>query len=297
MALTRQANHPATHMNTRGSTTMRLCPPPLVAALVLCAPLAAWAGAGAAARVQNLQFTLVDLAPADGIAPSFAVVADPDLPNRLRTELSVFVDNTITAETDSAINAGFDFIAPLTLDRSVTGNTVSAASTATSVGISALSEARGRAGGFASAESNILFSGDFGIRLSPMTRLVLSADGVATAFDMGQPGALDHPFEFAEATTLLRVRGADPGDGSGPQDELAQRMAQTVADALTDNVDHSGALSVTFENLSAGDLYGYVSLRATVAAYGVTPVPEPASGALALLGLGALAAMRRRRSA
>lgn len=274
---------------------MRLRPLPLVTALALCAPLAALAAAGAEARVENLQFTLIDLAPADGIAPSFVLVPDPETPNRVRTELSVFVDNTITAETDSAINAGFDFIAPLTLDRSVTGNTVSAASTATSVGIGALSEARGRAGGFSSAESNILFSGDFGLRLSPMTRVVISADGVATAFDMGQPGALDHPFEFAEATALLRVRGADPGDGSGPQDELAQRSAQTFADALADNVDQSGAMSVTFENLSGGDLYAYVSLRATAAAFGVTPVLEPASAALALLGLGALAARRKRR--
>ena len=255
----------------------------------------AGAAAGAEASIEHLQFTLVDLAPDDGILPSYEIVADPQMPNRQRTELSVFVDNTLTAETDSAIQAAFSFIAPLSLARAVTANGVSASSTADSLSISALSEARGRAGGFASAESNILFAGDFGIRLSPMTALTISADATVTAFDQGQPGALDHAFEFAEATALLRVRAADPGDGSGPQDSLAARSVQTLVDAVADSLDQSGLLSVSFQNLTDGDLFGYLSARSTVAAYGVTPIPEPASAMLALAGLGVLGWRLRRR--
>jgi hypothetical protein len=247
----------------------------------------AHAAAGAEARIYNLSFSLVDLTPLDGIAPSFSFVNDPDV-NRFRTELTVNVANTLLATNDAAINADFSFIATLDLDRSVVGNQAIASTTATSARAWALSEAKGTAAAFASAESNLLFSGDFGLQLSPNSAITISADATVTAFDNGAAGAQGFAFEFARAESFLRVRGSDPGDGSGPQDDLSTRLAETMVDAVADSVDSSGTLSVTFTNLSADPKFGYLSVRSTVGAYGVTPVPEPATWALALGGLGAL---------
>lgn len=266
-------------------------------ATMLCIAPTAQAGAGAQAQLLNLHFSLLDLAPDDGIAPSFAFVADPDAPNRQRTELTVSAENTATAETDGAIEADFSFIATLDLARSVTGQQAHAASTATSLGAFAQSLAPGSATAFASAESNVFFADDFGLRLSPMTAITITADATVTAWDTGAPGAEGFAFEFAQAQAFVRIRGADPGDGSGPQDMLSQRSAATVVDATGDVADDSGQLLVSFQNLGTADLYGYLSARTTVSAFGVTPaVPEPPSWLLALAGIAALLLRSSRRS-
>ncbi|MCW7538053.1 PEP-CTERM sorting domain-containing protein [Aquabacterium sp. A7-Y] len=267
----------------------------LAAALAL--PGSAWSGAVAVARLDHLQFTLVDLAPDDGIAPSFSFVADPDAPNRQRTELTVDVQNSVLGTSDSAIQADFSFIAPLDLARSVANNSAIARSTADSLHAEATSLERGSASAFASSESNVFFSGDFGLQLSPMSAITITADATVTALDTGEAGAEGFAFEFAQAESFLRIRAADPGDGSGPQDSLSQRSAVTTVDALADVEDASGALSVSFQNLGAAPLYGYLSARSTASAFGVTAaVPEPSSWALALTGLAALAARGRRRA-
>jgi len=255
-----------------------------------------WAAAGAESAIEHLTFTLVDLAPADGIDPSYAIVGDPRTPNRLRTELTVNVENTPLGEVDGSIQTQFSFMAPMTLTRSVTGNQADAASTATSISTHVLSQARGLASAFAESDTNIYYADSFGIRLSPMTALVITADATVTAFDQGHAGALDHAFEFAQAAATLRVRAADAGDGNGPQDSLSTRSTQTFVDGAADALDQSGVLSVSFQNLGAtDDLYGYLSLRATASAYGVSPVPEPSTALLAAAGLAALGLGRRRR--
>ena len=268
-----------------------------VAAALGCAP-AAQAGAGAQAQLLNLHFSLLDLAPDDGVAPSFAFVADPDAPNRQRTELTVSAENTATAESDGAIEADFSFIAALGLSRSVTAQQAHAASTATSLTAFAQSLAPGSATAFASAESNVFFADDFGLRLSPMTAITITADAVVAAWDTGAPGAQGFAYEFAQALAFLRIRGADPGDGSGPQDVSSERSAATMVDAAGDSADDSGLLSVSFQNLGDTDLYGYLSARTTVSAFGVTPaVPEPPNWLLALAGIAALllrSGLRRR---
>lgn len=253
---------------------------------------AAHAAAGAQAGIADLTFTLVDLDPLDGIVPAYAVVNDPML-NRLRTELTADVSNTGLGTSDNGINASFSFIATLALDRAVVGNEAHASSSATGLGVSVLSQAPGHASAFASAESNLLFSGDFGILLTPHTALTVSGQATVAAFDQGQPGAEGHAFEFAQAESFLRLRGADPGDGSGPQDDLSTRAAQTVDDANADAVDASGLLSVSFQNLSGGDLFAYLSVRSTASAFGVTPIPEPPAWALVAAGLALLAGRRR----
>lgn len=258
---------------------------------------AAHAGAGAEARLLNLYFDLLDLAPDDGIAPSFAFVADPEAPNRQRTELTVSADNPGTTETDAAIEAEFSFIATLDLARSVTAQQAHAHSTGHSLSAFALSLAPGSATAFASAESNVFFAGDFGLRLSPMSAITITADAVVNAWDTGAPGAEGLAFEFAQAEAWLRIRGADPGDGSGEQDSFSHRLAATVVDALGGTADDSGLLSVSFQNLGSEDLYGYLSARATVSAFGVTPaVPEPPTWMLALMGIAALLFARSRRT-
>lgn len=272
----------------------------LALAGLLSLPLAtapAWAAAGAEAKIFNLTYTLEDLDLADGIVPAFSIVNDVDV-NRLRTELTANVENTLLGTSDNGISADFSFIAALDLTRSVVGNEAIAQTDSTTARAWVLSTAKGRAAAFASAESNLTFADNFGLRLTPHTRLTISAQATVTAFDTGAPDALGAPFEFAMAESFLRVRAADPGDGSGAQDTLSKRSAATAVDALADAVDDSGALSVSFQNLSAADLYGYLSVRSTASANGVTPaVPEPSTVLMALSGLALLAAARRRAGA
>jgi hypothetical protein len=273
--------------------------------ILACATLAlgpvlalhAQAAATATAEIGNLQFTLEDLDLADGIAPSYSIVtADPTADEKPRTELTVGVDNALTAETDSAIFADFSFIAALDLQRTVTGNTAHTTSNAGGLTAYALSEAKGRANGFASAVTNIGGAGDFGIMLSPMTRLTLTADAVVLAADDGTPGAMGYAFEWATAEAFIRLTGPDPGDGSGAQSDQSTRTATTLVDALAQSLDESGQLSVTFQNLSASPLFASLSMRGTVDAFGVSPViPEPSTWALWLGGLAGLAAVARRR--
>lgn len=267
----------------------------IVLGSILAAASPAHAAAGAEARIVDITYTLVDLDPADGIAPAFSFVNDP-MTNRFRTELTVDVANSLLGTSDNAINAAFSFIAPLTLDRAVVGNQAHATSSPTDVSAWVLSEAVGHASAFSSAESNLLFSGDFGLQITPHTSLTISADAIVKAFDMGAAGAEGHPFEFAQAEAWLRIRAGDPGDGSGPQDVLSLFAAQTGSDAVAEMQDGSGAMSASFTNLSAAPLFGYVSLRSTADAFGVTPVPELPAWALALAGLAGLASLHRHRA-
>jgi MYXO-CTERM domain-containing protein len=260
------------------------------------APGTAHAAAGAEARIVDITYTLVDLDPTDGIAPAFSVVNDP-MVNRLRTELTVDVANSLLGTSDNAINANFSFIAPLSLDRAVVGNQAHATASPTDVSAWVLSEAKGHASAFSSAVSNLLFTGDFGLQLTPHTSITISADAIVKAFDTGAPGPEGiEPFEHAQAESWIRIQAGDPGDGSGPQDELSMFVAQTNADAAADTVDGSGAMSVSFSNLSAAPLFGYLSMRSTADAFGVTPVPEPPAWALALVGLAGLTLLRRHRA-
>jgi hypothetical protein len=260
----------------------------LAASLAVAFHHPARAAAGAEARIVDITYTLVDLDPGDGIAPAFSFVNDPVV-NRFRTELTADVSNSLLGTADNGINAAFSFIAALNLDRAVVGNQAHASSSPTSASAWVLSEARGHASAFSSAESNLLFADDFGLRLTPRTSITVTATATVTAFDTGVAGAEGHAFEFAQAAAFLRLRAGDPGDGSGPQDTLSQRTALTTVDAFGDAVDASGLLSVSFDNLSATPLFGYLSVRSTASAFGVTPIPEPSVWSLALIGLGALA--------
>jgi hypothetical protein len=256
----------------------------------------AHAAAGAEARIFGIAYTLVDLDPADGIAPAFSFVNDP-MVNRFRTELTVDVANSLLGTSDSAIDADFSFIAPLSLDRAVVGNQAHAISLPKEVSAWVLSEAKGHASAFSSAESNLLFAGDFGLQITPHTSITITANAFVKAFDAGAPGPEGiEPFEHAQAESWIRVQAGDPGDGSGPQDELDLFVAQTNANAVADNLDFSGAISVSFSNLSAAPLTGYVSVRSTADAFGVTPVPEPPAWAFVIAGLGWLSLRLRRRS-
>jgi hypothetical protein len=273
---------------------------PLAAAVAItlaaAAASSAHAAAGAEARILDITYTLVDLDLSDGIAPSFTFVNDAVV-NRFRTELTVDVANSDLGTSDNAISADFSFIAPLSLDRAVFGNQASSLSSPTSASAWVLSAAKGHASAFASAESNLLFADDFGLRLTPNTSITISGVATVTAFDAGAAGAEGNPFEFAQAQAFLRIRAGDPGDGSGLQEELSMRTAQTDIDAVADAADDSGMLSVSFANLSATPLFGYLSVRSTASAFGVSPIPEPPAWAFAIAGTAWMVVRFRRRDA
>jgi hypothetical protein len=91
--------------------------------------------------------------------------------------------------------------------------------------------------------------------------------------------------------TISSVAPGDPsiGDGGFPTAVVGGQGARTIQDALgTFSAD-----TITFNSVREADIGGF-PVRGTIAGFMIMTIPEPATGVLALLGLGLLARRRRR---
>jgi MYXO-CTERM domain-containing protein len=176
-------------------------------------------------------------------------------------------------------------------------------------------------GGF-SAWLNAPLTGAPNFELSANTAMVISALGSVSAVAVdggtlvyGEDPTVSYPFaSHAESLVSLTVSGGSPTGGAGSQrvtDELSA-SARSVYDAgsgswIDQTTRRNDRLAVSFLNLTDSAMQGV--LLANVSATGeafnnafplldtsVSPVPEPATSALWLAGIGSLVAWRRRRT-
>jgi hypothetical protein len=154
---------------------------------------------------------------------------------------------------------------------------------------------------YASAASGTQSFGNF--TLSANTRVVFSAMGSVSGSAQGAPGNLDN-LDYTTAYLQFRLFGTAPA-GSGPQggpETLTGEAFGYGGDPEAMTFSQSRLLSLTFDNLTPGNLSGILSTRVQTQSYAyataMAPVPEPQVYAMLLAGLGLMGVLgARKRSA
>jgi hypothetical protein len=210
--------------------------------------------------LDHLAYRLVDLAPDDGIAPSLTWTSDTTL---AYTHVYDQDGNEIDGRQIEALGtAGFD--------NGYATMQVDAQADAARVQL-------GLASGYGYADTNRSFH----FTLSPNTQVIFSADAdLWASWDQSA-----HSTVSALAELYGSLRGV--GDGDWTFNTRAQ----------VDQGSQHGSLTVSATSRDAW-IDGYLAMNAyAVAESQALPVPEPASGAMLVGGLGLMAAFMRRRRA
>ncbi len=272
------------------------------ATLASLAPLAL-ASATSAGGFGIVTITLVDLDPADGVAPSIVFAADP----------GGFSGATVSGEVRSrgADGEGYREFKRIGLTR---GAVVSASGGADLVSVGG--SVAGQAGvGF----SGITTNGTAGNSADTWTSYYLTATTPWAAFTLSANTAVQFSVAgWAEATTttggnpdtgfdeaagsVLYLGAAGAGAGGDLVWDEAERAASAsymLDDAGNVRGTHdawNGSMTVSYSNLTGAAAEG--GFGAQVKTFGhsaVSPVPEPATNLMLLAGLAMLGAVARRR--
>lgn len=230
----------------------------ILALLTATAAIPAPAQQAAEVTVRHLDYRLVDLAPGDGIAPALAWTSDTaQAYSRVYDQAGNEIDGV---QIDAFGTSGY-------------------ANAYASARVDARPEAAhirfdlASGYGFASSNRGLHFL------LSPHTQVIFSADTDLWASPTPQP--------HSTLTALAELYGALhlEGDGDGGFSDRAQM----------DNGSRQATLSVSSTSQDAW-VDGYLAYSAyAVAESHAAPVPEPASSAMLMGGLGLAAAWMRRR--
>jgi PEP-CTERM motif len=288
----------------------------LVAAATLgtLAATTASAGSFASASISQFSYTLFDLNTGDGITPSItfslggspyasasqSTATDPASGSQSNSawSLQVFGPSSVISNiglgsaqasvSGSPTAGGLTYLA----SGAALGSTVPSATTQFSASAGA-------------ASSNF---GQLSFSLAPYTLLVFSGNANLSAQTTIGLNPVGFQSESASASVGLSVSGPSASGGSGFQNASDNRSLNasftSVFDPTTGQFGYTGQtqtlvnapLSVAFTNFTPTTLNGQFSLSVSVNGNSpLTPVPEPASAALFLAGLAALAACARRQ--
>jgi hypothetical protein len=287
----------------------RLAMHTLVAGCLTAVVGQASATAASSAVTSNLTISLSDLNPTDSITPwlKFAPSQAGTVHNDVagwgdEREVYSSDDYMPGAKHDGVLSAG------LKTDWSVASGTLNGAATVAGfTGMSSQGIANSGLDGYGDYVNVVANSsgGNNYFVLSPMTKITFSMTADLKAFtSMGYNLDADMG-EFAHARTLLNIYGTVNGVDQFDAQEQAVWAYYYVNDdntvsGVSDN--WSGTLTVSFYNYGATAtqvlLQSYVATEGQSAVWdGVTPVPEPATYAMMLGGLGLIGLARRRRAA
>ncbi|MFP5392300.1 MAG: PEP-CTERM sorting domain-containing protein [Gammaproteobacteria bacterium] len=239
----------------------------LAVALALSTTVAAHAqNASGSASLTNLRIQLIDLDPADGVAPKLTLAT----PDKYSTSASVSIYSSDSSLSDSKYFWGYG---PFDVARS----TVEGAGKSLSDGKTWQSSAEYAhpVGGSLWVSSSSYSSLSF--KLTRNTRMIVTAD--ASVDGDGYSGR-----NRSEASVSLSGR-FDDGLETPHTDELSWAGAK-----------QDEQLSISMQTLY-GSLYGWLTVRtgATVE-YNVAAVPEPATNAMLLAGVAVLGVYARRKA-
>jgi len=255
----------------------------IAAAVVSLAALPA-AASTATASMTDFHVELIDLDPNDGIAPSLTfqdlqggsfIAAESGTPGHVLTD-------THQGGTPLGVGSSSSTRGAASALASFTGDP-------RGQGASALASASLGARGLYGASTVQLGDGAIyaPFTLSADTRLVITADASASALS-----TFADPQTDTWASVFLKLTDAS-GTGSVSTDTASAEQFAMIGGTPGATVDHH-LMTITFENLTGGDLGGIFFGSIDAYAADLAPVPEPGSLPLALAGLGFLAWRLRR---
>lgn len=284
-------------------------------ALAVMAPMG-YASSQASATLSDFHFQLEDLNASDGVAASYSWLSNAGSGS---TSLSAVAADQggDAASTKNKGQAFFQYSLNGNSDHAQAGASVGNWST------SANGSADGGNANFnAGAKTGVGGAGVLGnVWLAPHARLTITASAsvLATATDPGGSGAdwskalasLGLTYAYGSGASAVNYSWTDALNASvsagGYYDYVLNpatgKMAMSWVSGATQSDNRNRDLKVVFENTSSQAQYATLTLLTQVSGVGaaavVTPaIPEPASAWIALVGVGALGGVaRRRRSA
>jgi len=251
--------------------------------------------AQSSAMLTGLVVQVFDLDPGDGITASVSFAAVSDGVSTASVLLNRSIDGTYLPEQRTDLEGAMFGTLNATLDAH--GGLASGSASTSGNASAAQAMAQGSFGTNASdgtsawAVSSLAEQGNYpawNFTVTPWTRVVFSGMGQISGEVVGNG--------HAGAEVRLWVIGPTlPGSTTGQQSvEASLRFTQLSEGSFS----RSGALDVSFRNLSAQPLSGTIDIftDASVFSYqSVSPIPEPATWATALLGLAVLGGQAWRR--
>lgn len=258
----------------------------------------ALAASNASANLAEVNFTLIDLMPDDGIAPSFTIL----YPNGA-TRLSVGADDYSTGDKQAD---GTDHPGTFTYQGSLLAELLNGRAFAAS-GTSQLT-AQGAANGgltyFSASASTGVVGSDYGISMLLSAHSVLQIDAKVNlaASASNAPGCTScSPTENASAAARLALFYSyyDPSTYSSPyfNEVRTEQINARASLGHDESVSFQDSWRVVFNNTTNSQLAGVLGLHVYVSGGGTTPVPEPETWGLGLAGLASAGyVLSRRRS-
>ncbi|RSZ55919.1 PEP-CTERM sorting domain-containing protein [Massilia atriviolacea] len=277
----------------------------VVMAAALASPLLAHAQIRAEGSVTNFSYTLIDLLPDDGIAPSLTIAYRSNYPGASTASGEVSQNSTFEPWfTDSRSQFTTPFNRDVAASIGTRAGTASASTTgadfqslqlhaaASTTSIAAASRA---ANGSASSTITEFV-------LSPGTQVSFFADFNAGTSTTLPAGNVLREYARTYASFSLNADAQDGWNGftSTFSEAVASNWAFPNSPAATDSVSERLSLTLGNTSLFSSTLTLGISLSSTVQVYDASPVPpspvpEPATTAMLLAGLTLVAGAARRR--